>query len=196
MALSKFRMNLAFAGIVVLLALSALAAAYFQTSSMYNLSEAGSRASDAVTAAGQTPDEAARRLESLEQMAAEHPENAAYQTQLANLHYDSGQFDKAAAHYQQSLKIRPQDPHVETDLATCYHYLGEHDKALEILDRVLKYSPDFSQAKYNKGIVLVNGKGDIKSGIAVWEEMLRSNPRLPQKEELEQKIRQLKKSDG
>jgi tetratricopeptide (TPR) repeat protein len=104
------------------------------------------------------------------------PENPEYHTQIANLYYDGALYEKAAAHYQQSLKIRPQDPSVETDLATCYHYLGLDDKALEILDKVLRYSPDFSQAKFNKGIVLVNGKKNIKSGISVWEELLRSDP--------------------
>jgi tetratricopeptide (TPR) repeat protein len=113
---------------------------------------------------------------------------------LANLYYDNGEYEKAAAAYQESLNLHPQDPGVETDLATCYYNLGQEDKALEILDRVLKYRPGFSQAMFNKGIVLISGKKDIKGGIAIWEELLRLDPVFAQKAELEQKIHQLKAS--
>ncbi len=132
------------------------------------------------------------RLATLEQSIAREPQNPDYRTQAGNLYYDAGQYDKAADFYQQSLNIRPNDPGVETDLATCFHYLGQNDKALEMLNKVLKYSPGFSQAMFNKGIVLVEGKKDIKGAIAVWEDLLRLNPNFPQKTELEQRISQLK----
>jgi cytochrome c-type biogenesis protein CcmH/NrfG len=119
------------------------------------------------------------RLASLEQLAAENPQNPEYRTQIANLYYDLGQFDKAADFYQASLKIRPEDPAVETDLATCY---------------VLKYRPGFPQAMLNKGVVLASGEKDTKGAIRIWEELLRSNPDFPQRTELEQKINQLKAS--
>jgi cytochrome c-type biogenesis protein CcmH/NrfG len=83
---------------------------------------------------------------------------------------------------------------LETDLATCFHYLGQEDRALQILDNVLRYSPGFTQAKFNKGIVLIEGKKDVKNGVAVWEDLLRSDPNYSQREQLEQRIRQLKES--
>jgi tetratricopeptide (TPR) repeat protein len=138
--------------------------------------------------------DAANRLAALEQLAAREPQNPAYPAQIGNLYYDLSEYKSAADYYQRSLSLRPQDPNVETDLATCFHYLGENDKALELLDRVLQYSPGFSQAMFNKGIVLVSGKKDVKGGIAVWEDLLRSNPAFPQKAELEQRINQLKAS--
>jgi tetratricopeptide (TPR) repeat protein len=141
---------------------------------------------------GHPPIDASNKLAALEEMSSKDPQNPDYKTQLGNTYYDLGQYQKAIEAYQASLKLRPQDPSVETDMATCFHILGQHDKALEILDKVLRYRPDFAQALYNKGIVLLNGKNDTKAGIAVWEELLRSNPNYPQRANMEQKIRQLK----
>jgi hypothetical protein len=45
-------------------------------------------------------------------------------------------------------------------------------------------------------MVLINGKKDIKGGFSVWEDLLRTDPDFPHREELEQKIRQLKGSAG
>ena len=140
------------------------------------------------------PVDSADRIAALEQLIAREPQNAEYPAQTANLYYDLGQYDKAADYYQRSLRIRPRDPNVETDLATCFHYLGQDDKALEMLDSVLSYNPRFVQAKFNKGIVLIEGKKDIKGGIAVWEDLLRSEPAYSQKAELEHRIQQLKAS--
>jgi tetratricopeptide (TPR) repeat protein len=134
------------------------------------------------------------RLSSLEQMSSREPQNPDYPTQIGNIYYDAGNYDKAVEYYQRSLTLRPQDPNVETDLATCFHYLGQHDRALEILNKVLEYSPGFPQALFNKGIVLVNGKNDVKSGIEVWENLLRVDPGFPKRAEVEQRMNQLKAS--
>jgi len=125
-------------------------------------------------------------------LAGKNPQNPYYPTQIGNTYYDIGQYGKAAVYYERSLAIHPQDPNVETDLANCYHYLGQHDKALETLDKVLKYNPGFSQAIFNKGRVLIDGKKNTKEGIAAWEELLRADPNSPHKAEIEQEINQLK----
>jgi tetratricopeptide (TPR) repeat protein len=139
-------------------------------------------------------DNDSRRLSALEQMSSRDPQNPDYPTQIANLYYDAGDYGKAIEYYQRSLALRPRDPNVETDLATCFHYLGQNDKALEILNKVLKYKPGFPQALFNKGIVLVGGKNDVRSGIEAWEELLRLNPDFPKRAEVEQRINQLRAS--
>jgi tetratricopeptide (TPR) repeat protein len=193
---TKFRINLLLAGCAVLLALTAIISAYNKVNQQQDHPTPASELPNSSPSADSSASEVANQLTHLEQLFAENPGNPDYATQIANLHYDHGDYEKAADYYQKSLSIRPQDPNVETDLATCYHYLGQNDKALETLDKVIKYRPEFSQAKYNKGMVLVNGKKDIKGGISVWEDLLRSDPGFPHREELEQKIRQLKGSAG
>jgi tetratricopeptide (TPR) repeat protein len=193
MAPRKWIANLAFAVVAALLGLTAV---IFSIRS----GQTGNRVTEERESSGSQYQEnrpiadAADRLRELERLAADNPQNPDFRTQIGNLYYDLGQYDKAADFYQQSLAIRPRDPHVETDLATCFHYMGQSDKALEILDRVLKYNPGFPQAMFNKGVVLVSGKKDVKGGIAVWEDLLKSDPGYPQRSDLEQRIKQLKGS--
>jgi tetratricopeptide (TPR) repeat protein len=195
MSSSKFSMNLVFAGLVVLLALTALTSIYFHANNISNAPIAVTEPSAPAQTGTPMAGASSRQLAELEQLATEHPGNAEYQIQLANLLYDGAQYEKAAAHYQESLKTRPQDPSVETDLATCYHYLGQNDKALEILNRVLKSNPNFSQAKFNKGIVLIDGMKDIRNVISIWKDLLMSDPAYSLRTDLAQKIRQLEDSN-
>ena len=191
MAISRFSVNLMFGIIAAALGITAGTAIYISSKQP----EVQERPADNTQLPEKHPPvDSSGRIAALEQLIAREPQNADYPAQTGNLYYDLGQFDKAADYYQRSLSIRPRDPNVETDLATCFHYLGQDDKALEILDNVLSYNPRFTQAKFNKGIVLLEGKKDIKGGIAVWEELLRSDPAYTQKAELEQRIQQLKSS--
>jgi tetratricopeptide (TPR) repeat protein len=184
MGSSRFVTNLVFACVVVLLALTAAAFIYTKSKQPAPDQEAtGSRKQETA--------DIAKKVSDLERLAGENPQNPDYLTQIGNLYYDSGQYEKAIDFYRRSLSIRPRDPSVETDLATCYHYLSQEDKALEILNKVLEYSPGFSQAMFNKGIVLIYGKKNAIDGIAVWEDLLRSDPNFPHKAEIEEKIRQM-----
>jgi cytochrome c-type biogenesis protein CcmH/NrfG len=196
MALSKSGVNVILAVIVVALALTSITLLYVN-SSKQDVRPAAAQTQEQSPGASALPAnhpaiDSANTLATLEKMSAADPQNPDYPAQIANLYYDAGQYDKAAGFYEKSLKLRPKDPNVETDLAACLHYVEQDDKALEMLDKVLAYSPGFSQAMYNKGIILIGAKKDIKSGIKVWEDLLRLNPDYAQKAELEQKISQLK----
>jgi tetratricopeptide (TPR) repeat protein len=140
------------------------------------------------------PLELLTHLNELEQLSLANPQNADYMTEIGNIYYDLGRYQNALDAYEKSLKLKPRDPGVSTDAATCYHNIGQDDKALELLDEVLRFSPNFSQALFNKGVILINGKGDTAAGIAVWEELLRTNPNFPQRAELEDQIRKFRAS--
>jgi len=142
--------------------------------------------------ASHPPVDFAERIAVLERQSRTDPSNPDYRIQMGNLYYDSGQYGKAREAYEAGLRLRPGDPGIETDLATCYHYLGQHEKALELLDRVLESHPNFSQALFNKGIVLMAGRNDIKGALGVWERLLASDPDFANRTNLEQRIRELK----
>jgi tetratricopeptide (TPR) repeat protein len=194
MALSRSTINIIFACAVIALALVAGGFVYLHSDRPGAAPSETPNPTDNTLPETHPPVDAAERLAALEQMSAKDPQNPDHQTQVANLYYDLGQYEKAADFYERSLKLRPKDPNVETDLAVCYHYLGRSDKALETLDKVLGYSPGFAQAMFNKGVILANAKKDAKGAIIIWEELLRSNPDYPQRPELEKRIRQLKGS--
>jgi tetratricopeptide (TPR) repeat protein len=188
MALSKSSINLIFGIAVVVLGITAGTFIYLNS----NQRDMQPRTADVQPTEKRPPLDLANRVTALEQMIAREPQNPDYPTQIGNLYYDAGEYGKAADYYRRSLSIRPRDPNVETDLATSLHYLGQDDKALELLDNVLSYKPSFSQAKFNKGIVLAEGKKDLKNGIAVLEDLMRSDPVYGQQAGLEQRIQQLK----
>jgi tetratricopeptide (TPR) repeat protein len=192
MAMSKLRINLVFGCIVVALALIAVTSLYFNTTKHEVRPAASEAPSDKSLPENHPSIDTANTLAALEKMSAADPQNPDYQTQIANLYYDLGQYEKAIGFYQKSLSLRPRDPNVETDLAVCFHYLGQDDRALETLDKVLQYTPGFSQAMFNKGTILIDAKKDIRGGIKVWEDLLRLNPDYPQKAQIEQRINQFK----
>jgi tetratricopeptide (TPR) repeat protein len=190
MTLNKLAVNCIF-GIVVA-GLAVTAGIFLFSSPDHPVSHTQSAPAETSPPADRPPVDSAGRIAALEKLMAREPQNADYPAQIGNLYYDLGEYTKAAEYYANSLNIRPKDAGVETDLATCYHSLGQDDKSLEILNKVLGYNPSFTQAKYNKGVVLVEGKKDVKSGISVWEDLLRADPAYSQKAELEERIRQLK----
>jgi cytochrome c-type biogenesis protein CcmH/NrfG len=194
MAMTKRAVNLLLAGIVVILATVAAYSVYMKLEHPVVRAPLVPNAASSEISENRAAEAAADRLAALEEMILKDPQNAQIRTQLGNVYYDLGQYRKAIDAYQESLKLQPNDPNVETDEATCYHYLGQHDKALEILDKVLAYRPNFSQAMFNKGVVLIKGNDKIQDGIAVWETLLRTNPDFPQKAEVENMISRLRQS--
>ena len=190
MYLRKFYVNLVFALVVLGLGFVAVSSAIKMRANHAGTPESSVNR----LPQNHPPTDMSKELAELEQLSAKDPGNANYRTRIGNIYYDMDQYGKAAVYYKESLELNPRDPNVETDLAVCYHYLGENDKSLEILDKVLQYSPNFAQAMFNKGIVLISGKGDKKGGIAVWERLLREHPDFPRRAELQQSIDQLRSS--
>ena len=188
---SKFTINLAFVLIVAALGSTAAVSIYRKSSrpEMHSQMTAQSRLPE-----NHPPVDIEEKVAALQQMAARDPRNPDHLTQIGNLYYDMGKHEDAIVYYQRSLDIRPRDPNVQTDMANCYHYVGQDDKSLALLDDVLRYNPGFSQARYNKGVVLMEGKKDVRAAIAVWEDLLRTDPGYSQRAELESKISELKAS--
>jgi tetratricopeptide (TPR) repeat protein len=194
MATNKLGVNIAFIGILLVLALTA-ATSYYLNSSPPAAKTGAPEPPSSTSLPPNHPDmEISKKIAALENLISQDPNNANYQTQIANLFYDSGQYEKAAEHYQKSLNLHPGDPNVETDLAVSLHYCSQDDKALEILDKVLAHSPGFSQALFNKGIILITAKKDVNAGIQIWQELMRLDPEFARKAELEKKINTIKES--
>jgi tetratricopeptide (TPR) repeat protein len=188
---NKPAINLLFGLVIAALGSAALFSAYVNRNRPVVLEAAPATTADKLPE-GHPSLDTASQIQSLEDLSRKDPGNPDYRIQLGNAYYDMGQYQKAIDAYQEGLKLRPQDAAVETDLGTCYHYLGQSDRALGVLDHVLLHQPAYSQALFNKGIVLLDGKKDAKGAIAVWEELLRGNPGFPKRAEVEQRIRQLK----
>jgi cytochrome c-type biogenesis protein CcmH/NrfG len=120
------------------------------------------------------------------------PKNAALLVQIAGIYEATHQFKQAAGYYQDALKIDPKNVPARTAMASCLYYSGDVDGALSQLNQSLKYSPKDANSLFNLGMIRYQGKKDPAGAIAVWEQLLKSNPNLDRKPIVEQMIAEAK----
>jgi cytochrome c-type biogenesis protein CcmH/NrfG len=111
---------------------------------------------------------------------------------LGNLFYDAQQFPNSIQYYERALKIHPDNPDVRTDMGTAYWYAGNTEKAVAAMETSLKYRPGHPQTLFNLGWVRWQGKADPKGAIEAWEQLLKSNPDYPQRQQVEHYIAKAK----
>jgi len=111
---------------------------------------------------------------------------------LGNVFYDGQQFPNAIQYYERALALHPENADVRTDMGTAYWYSGNADKAVAAMESSLKYRPGHPQTLFNLGWVRWQGKADPKGAIEAWQELLKTNPDYPQKQQVEQYIAKAK----
>lgn len=122
------------------------------------------------------------------------PYDAALLNKTALTYKAAHQFDKAAEYFKKSLDSDPGNVAVRDDYASCLYYLGDVDGALAQLNKSLTYDPKHPGTLYNIGMIEWKGKGDTNAAIAAWEKMLKLNPNLPQKDQIQHMIEMVKQS--
>lgn len=125
-----------------------------------------------------------------------NPNDASLLSQVGNVYYDTRNFEEAIQWYDKSLKIDPKNADVRTDLGTSYYYLGNADRAIEEFHTVLKYEPKHAQTMFNLAMVQWQGKGDTKSAVESWQQLLKAVPDYPERAKVEQLIEQAKKHNN
>ena len=113
----------------------------------------------------------------LEKSLAANPQDVARWTELGNAYFDMHQPLKAIEAYERSLALRPGDPNVLTDLGIMYRESGQYELALRSFDRAMRADPTHENSRFNKGIVLLFDLHRHAEAKAVWQELLRMNPR-------------------
>lgn len=105
-----------------------------------------------------------------------HPENVQAWVRLGHAYFDSDQPAKAIEAYTRALDLMPGDTNVMTDMGVMYRRVGKPEKAIETFDAVLALNPRHEQARFNKGVVLLNDFKDQDSALAEWRKLLEINP--------------------
>ena len=113
-------------------------------------------------------------------------------TQLGNLYYDGQAYPQAIDYYGKALEIDPKNPDVITDLGTAYWYTGNADKAIDEFQKSLSIRPNHPGTLFNLGIVKWHGKKDPNGAVVAWEQLLKSNPDYPQKDQVQMLIERAK----
>lgn len=111
---------------------------------------------------------------------------------LGNLYYDSKQYPQAIEYYDRALKIQPNNADVITDKGTAYWYTGDADKAIVEFKKSLKVRPDHPGTLFNMGVVEWQGKADPAAAVEAWEQLLKTNPNYPQRQQIEDFISKAK----
>lgn len=112
----------------------------------------------------------------LEKFLADNPQDAARWTELGNIYFDTHPL-KAIAAYERSLALRPDNPDVLTDLGIMYRATGRLDRALDCFEQAMRIHPSHEPSRFNKGFVLLFDLHRNAEAKAVWQELLRKNPR-------------------
>jgi len=135
------------------------------------------------------------RITQLENLTKQHPDDAESWAKLGHAYFDANQFAQAITAYNKSLEIRPGNADLLTDLGVMYRRNKQPRKAIEAFNRAIKENPKHEQARFNKGVILLNDLHDPASAVRVWEELLQLNPqvRLPSGTSLTELIQKIKK---
>lgn len=121
-----------------------------------------------------------------------NPNDFSTLVQVGNLYYDGKQYPEAINYYQQAVKSQPDNPDLLTDLGTALWYIGDADGAIAEFQTALKYRPDHPGTLFNLGIVRWQGKLDPKGAVQAWEQLLKTNPNYPQKQQVQEFIERAK----
>jgi tetratricopeptide (TPR) repeat protein len=118
----------------------------------------------------------AAQIERIEKEIAVNTSNAGSWTQLGNLYFDSGQYEKAIEAYQKSLSLEPNNADVWTDLGIMYRSTDRPHQAIEAFERAMTIDPKHQNSRFNKGVVLLYDLNEEEPAIKEWEELSRINP--------------------
>ena len=124
---------------------------------------------------------------------AKNPKDLEANIGLANLEFDSGQWDKAVEYYSRAIAIDPRNADVRVDRAIAYHATGKNDVAQKELLQVTRERPDHKNAWLNLGVVS-RELGDRAQAIRAWERYLELDPQGEHAAGIRQEIESLKRA--
>lgn len=123
---------------------------------------------------------------------AKNPKDIKALTGLANMYYDSGQYEKAIGYYEQAVAVDSKNTALLSDLGTCYFYVNKNDEALKTLQAAVKVDEKNVNARFNLGIVY-KSQGKKAEAKAEWLEMMKHLKTDDEKKMLQAKIDELEK---
>jgi tetratricopeptide (TPR) repeat protein len=120
------------------------------------------------------------------------PKDPALLAQLGDLRFDAAQYKEAITYYEQSLALDPKNTRVRSDMANAYAYTGNPDRAITEYQTALKQDPKSGLCLLNLGMVQWHDKGDVKSAVETWEQLIKVNPQFAKQVQVEKLIAKAK----
>ena len=94
---------------------------------------------------------------------------------IANIHFRSGRYDKAEAYFMKAHKIAPQKEYIQYRLADTFRQQKKWDSALIQINMLLQKNTQNSDYLNLKGLILLN-MNDPKTAMQMFRLAIRSNP--------------------
>ncbi|PIE59215.1 MAG: hypothetical protein CSA32_05205 [Desulfobulbus propionicus] len=115
-------------------------------------------------------------IQALQQKVENNPDDAGAWARLGHAFFDIDEPSGAIDAYQNALALRPEDTAVMTDLGVMYRRNNQPQKAIDLFDQVLMLEPHHEQARFNKGVVLLEDMGNKEEAISTWKSLVARNP--------------------
>jgi tetratricopeptide (TPR) repeat protein len=137
---------------------------------------------------GHPPIDTSAVIKTLEEQAAQNPQDAEVRLKLANYLYDHQQWQPAIEWYQRALQLDPKNVSARTDLGTAYFNAGHPQEALQEYRQSLKDDPTHQPTLYNSIIVNLDGLHDTAAARQAWERLNKMNPSYPGLDRLKDRL--------
>jgi tetratricopeptide (TPR) repeat protein len=137
---------------------------------------------------GHPPIDTSAVIKTLEEQAAQNPQDAEVRLKLANYLYDHQQWQPAIEWYQKALQLDPKNVSARTDLGTAYFNAGHPQEALQEYRQSLKDDPTHQPTLYNSIIVNLDGLHDTAAARQAWERLNKMNPSYPGLDRLKDRL--------
>ncbi len=106
-----------------------------------------------------------------------HPDNMAWNYELAGIYYDTRDFGNAKQYLLKSQQLSPYDQDVANMLAYTHYYMGEQDAARNVIDKMLKINPNNADLVYLIGMTYQREKNYNKAEY-FFEKAIKMKPTL------------------
>ena len=97
---------------------------------------------------------------------------AAAHLSQGNEHYELGRYEKAAADYDEAIRLRPDLAEAYNNRGVAHYELGRHEAAIADYDKAIRQSPDYIEAYHNRGSARAE-LGRYEEAAADWETALK-----------------------
>jgi tetratricopeptide (TPR) repeat protein len=137
---------------------------------------------------GHPPIDIASVVKTLEEQAAQNPQDVNVRVNLANYLYDHQRWQQAIEWYQKALALDPKNVSARTDLGTAYFNAGNPQEALREYRESLQYDPTHQPTLFNSIIVNLDGLHDTAAARQAWERLNKMNPGYPGLDKLKDRL--------
>jgi hypothetical protein len=160
------------------------------------LNSIGNRSADAPITGGVPTAGATDALAFFEQRVQDHPGDIAARLDLADRYLQTGNIQGAIEQYLSALKIDARNPEARAALGFVLYRAGRPEEGLRAVDQALEVLPNYPEALYDKGVILLNGLHHPSDAVVAFEAYLQAAPYGSHRTDVQQLLNQARSSSG